>query len=156
MIRFFFPADYPYLNKELLQSVFQSQSRSRHFGPCSCSTLNTCLIILKKNRKYDLHVHCTGTCVRTYFTQFVVSFKKFQNHVLFYQEPEPEPEPAPHKKIPGAGAAPKQLAPKPCLLRATPSLNVSCSISLCFKLKEMHWLSLHSETLYFISGPILS
>ena len=41
------------------------------------------------------------TCVRTYFRQFVVSFKNFQNYVLFYQEPEPD------KKIPGAGAAPK-------------------------------------------------
>ena len=35
---------------------------------------------------------------------FVVSFKKFRNYVLFYQEPKP----ALDKKIPGAGAAPKQ------------------------------------------------
>ena len=34
---------------------------------------------------------CTGACVRTYFRQFVVSFNKFQNYVLFYQEPEPKP-----------------------------------------------------------------
>ena len=34
---------------------------------------------------------CTGTCVRTYFKQFIVSFKKFQNYVLFYQESELEP-----------------------------------------------------------------
>ena len=40
------------------------------------------------------------TCARTYLRQFVVSFKKFQNYVLFYQEPEPD------KKVPGA--APKQ------------------------------------------------
>ena len=32
------------------------------------------------------------TCVRTYFRQFVVSLKKFQNYVLFYQEPEPAPD----------------------------------------------------------------
>ena len=27
----------------------------------------------------------------TYFRQFVVGLKKFQNYVLFYQEPEPAP-----------------------------------------------------------------
>ena len=43
---------------------------------------------------------CTGACVRTYVRQFVVSFNKFQNYVLFHQEP------APDNKIPGA--APKQ------------------------------------------------
>ena len=42
---------------------------------------------------------CTATCVRTYFRLFEVSFKKFQNHVLFYQEPEPS------QNLP---------APKPC------------------------------------------
>ena len=54
---------------------------------------------------YDLQV-CTGTCVRTYFRPFAVSFKKFQHYVLFYQEPEP----APGRKFPepeptGFGAA---------------------------------------------------
>ena len=43
----------------------------------------------------------TGTCVRTYFRQFVVSFiKKFQNYVVFYQEHAPDkkfPEPEPHQ-----------------------------------------------------------
>ena len=51
------------------------------------------------------------TCVRQYFRQFLVSFKKFQNYVLFYQEPET----APDKKIPGAGAAPKQADSKTLL-----------------------------------------
>ena len=39
---------------------------------------------------------CTGTCVRICFKQFVVSFQKFHNYVLFYQEPEPpQNRPAP-------------------------------------------------------------
>ena len=48
-----------------------------------------------------------GTCVETYryFRQFVVSFKKYQNYVVFYQEPEtdkkfPEPEPEPLQNRP--------------------------------------------------------
>ena len=52
---------------------------------------------------------CTGTCVRTYFRQFVVSLKKFQDYyVLFYQKPEP----ALDKKFP----EPPQNRPaqKPC------------------------------------------
>ena len=38
----------------------------------------------------------SGTCVRTYLRQFVVSVKKFQNYVLFFKEPEPpQNRPAP-------------------------------------------------------------
>ena len=43
-----------------------------------------------------MYWYCTITCVRQYFRQFLVSFKKFQNYVLFYQEPET----APDKKFP--------------------------------------------------------
>ena len=43
--------------------------------------------------KHKIWPACTGTCV-------VVSYQKFKNYVLFYQEPEP----APDKKIPGAGS----------------------------------------------------
>ena len=56
-----------------------------------------------KYSKHKIGPTCTGTCVRTNFRQFVVSFKKFQKYVLFYQEPEPEPEPPQNRS-----------APKPC------------------------------------------
>ena len=55
-------------------------------------------------------MYSTGTCVKKYFRLFVVSFKKFQNYVLFYQEPELEP--APGRKFPGAGAAFKKSRPR--------------------------------------------
>ena len=50
----------------------------------------------------------SGTCVKTYFRLFVVSLKKFQHNVLFYQEPalgRKFPEPLPPQNRP---------APKPC------------------------------------------
>ena len=55
--------------------------------------------------KHKIWPTCTGTCVRTYFRHFVVSFQKFQNHVLFYQEPAPdkkflEPEPPQNRPAP--------------------------------------------------------
>ena len=46
------------------------------------------------------------------FRQFVVSFKKFQNYVLFYQEPEP----APDKKFPEPEPPQNRLAPKQVFL----------------------------------------
>ena len=49
---------------------------------------------------WDLHA-------RTCFRQFVFSFQKFQNYVLFYQEPEPD------KKFPEPPQ--NRPAPKPCL-----------------------------------------
>ena len=52
-----------------------------------------------------------------YFRQFVVSFKKFQNYVLFYQESELEPEPAPDKKFPEPEPPQNLPAPKPCKKR---------------------------------------
>ena len=66
--------------------------------------LNIIDVFSKVNIKYDLQYMYWD--IRTYFRQFVVSFQKFQNHILYYQELEPEP--APDKKNPGAGAAPKQ------------------------------------------------
>ena len=77
--------------------------------PSSGSTLNLCLIIHENYMeltinwclfwsKHKIWPTCTGTCVRTYFRQFVVSFKKLENYVLFYQEPELEL--APDKKFP--------------------------------------------------------
>ena len=85
------------------------------------STLNICLIIhanyciwyltsfdifSKVNIKQDLSV---GTCVRTYIRQFVVSYKKFQNNVLFYQKPEP----APGRKFTEPEPPQNRPAPKP-------------------------------------------
>ena len=76
-------------------------------GSGSSSALKICLIIQENYMelniiwclfwsKHKIWPTCTGTCVRTYFRQFVASFKKFQHFVLFYQEPEP----APDKKFP--------------------------------------------------------
>ena len=57
--------------------------------------------------KHKIEPLCTGTCVNKYFRQFVVSLKKIQHYVLFYQETEPAPatkflEPEPPKKKDGS------------------------------------------------------
>ena len=54
-------------------------------------------VFSKVNIKYDLLVLVLYMCL-TYFRQYVVSFKKIQNYVLFYQESELEL--APDKKFP--------------------------------------------------------
>ena len=48
--------------------------------------------------------------VKTYFRLFVVSFKKFTNYNLFYQEPEP----APGRKFPEPEPPHNRPAPKHC------------------------------------------
>ena len=57
----------------------------------------------------------------TYFRQFVVGLKKFQNYVLFYQEPEP----APGRKFPEPEPPKNRPAPKPWFyqIRCCLSLN---------------------------------
>ena len=50
-------------------------------------------------------MYWSGTCVRKYFRQFVVSFKEFKNYVLFYPEPAPgtkflDPEPPQNRTAP--------------------------------------------------------
>ena len=66
--------------------------------------------------KHKIWPTCTGTCVRTYFRHFLVSFQKFRNHVLLYQEPEP----ALDKKFRGPEPELPQNrpAPKPCSLNS--------------------------------------
>ena len=71
------------------------------------------MVFFKVNIKYDLHVPVlVGTCVKTNFRQFVpvVSFKKFQKYVLFYQEPKT----APDKKFPEPEPPQTRPTPKPC------------------------------------------
>ena len=89
--------------------------------PGSGSTLNICLIIHDNymelninwclfNSKHKILPACTGTCVSTYFRKFVVTFKKIQDYVLFYKEPEPA---APGRKFPEPEPPQNKLAPKP-------------------------------------------
>ena len=54
------------------------------------------------NINKDLYV--VHVLERRYFKQFVVSFKKIQNYVLFYQKQEP----APGRKFPEPEPPPKQ------------------------------------------------
>ena len=95
---------------------FRSRSRGIWLEPSRWpgygSTLNICLIIHEIEfflSKHKLWPTCTGTFV-SYFRHFVVSFQKFQNSVLFYQEPEP----APDKKFPESEPPQNRPAPKPC------------------------------------------
>ena len=71
---------------------------------------------------------CTGTCVRTYFRQFVVSLKKIQTVVLFYQEPEP----APGWRFPEPEPSQNRPAPKPCYGHVNSINSVLISKHFCY------------------------
>ena len=76
--------------------------------------------------KHKLGPISTGTCTRTYFKQFVVGFKKFQNYVLFYQEPEP----APGRKFPEPEPPQNRPAPKLWFLLIISAVEWSTAVPL--------------------------